>query len=69
MKVISRRSFIKTACAGITLLMVKKANLPVPNDKEPVTLRVDEDGNAILHGVELRTDFAGNARIKEKRVI
>ena len=63
MKRISRRKFVKGLLTVLALAPVAGIIKEVPAKKDNAVLRVDKDGNATLHGVELIVDKKRNATV------
>ena len=66
MNTVSRRHFIKKVLAGLSALTSASIFASVPLQDKELTLNVDKNGNAILHGVSIVVDLNCNATLKQE---
>lgn len=66
MKTVSRRKFMKSVLAGLSVLTTATFFSSASAQNKDVTLSVDEDGNAILQGAAVIVDKNCNAIIKQE---
>lgn len=69
MKMISRRSFVKTATISAVLLSAFNIGIPILAQEQDIVLYLDQEGNATLQGARLEVDTKGNAVINKEKMV